>query len=137
MAACEFLWIIRWPWRFGMRRFLKRQTAHLCISIKLFQIIEDSNFPHNPQEAIIEGFARAEQEFMDKNEVQNGNEMSGSCALVCLVIDNAVYIANVGDSRAVLSKHKGREAAAITMDHKPNMVGEKRRILANGGNVYK
>lgn len=74
---------------------------------------------------------------MDKNEVQNGSEMSGSCALVCLVIDSTVYIANVGDSRAVLSKHKGREVAAITADHKPNMVSEKRRILANGGNVYK
>ena len=99
--------------------------------------MEDTNFPQNPQEAINEGFARVEQEFMKKDEVQSGKDMSGSCALVCLVVDTMIYIANVGDSRAVLSKFRGKEVAAITTDHKPNLPSEKHRILANGGNVYK
>lgn len=99
--------------------------------------MEDNNFPQSPEKAINEGFARAEQEFIEKKEVQSGNETSGSCAIVCLVVDTKIYIANVGDSRAVSSKFKGRDITAVTVDHKPNLPSEKRRILANGGNVYK
>lgn len=74
---------------------------------------------------------------MEREEVQSGAETSGSCALVCLVVDSVAYFANVGDSRAVASRLKGRDVVAVTTDHKPNVLSEKRRILANGGNVYR
>lgn len=34
-------------------------------------------------------------------------ERSGSCAIVALIVADMCYIANVGDSRAVLSAHLG------------------------------
>jgi protein phosphatase 2C family protein 2/3 len=46
------------------------------------------------------------------------------------------YIANVGDSRAILSKSNGKVSQAITTDHKPNEESEEKRIIENGGKVY-
>ncbi len=46
------------------------------------------------------------------------------------------YIANVGDSRAVISKHKGQEIRALTVDHRPTDPNERQRILSNGGQLY-
>jgi serine/threonine protein phosphatase PrpC len=53
-----------------------------------------------------------------------------------LVIDDNVYIANTGDSRAVMSSYQGQKFTAITNDHKPSEEAEKKRILKAGGNVY-
>ena len=46
------------------------------------------------------------------------------------------YIANVGDSRAIMSKNSGKEIVEITNDHKPNNANEKKRIIEGGGKVY-
>ena len=74
---------------------------------------------------------------MESEDVEAGMEESGSCALVCLILNETAYIANVGDSRAVLSMNKGKEIIQITTDHKPNNPIEQRRILANGGKIYR
>ena len=47
------------------------------------------------------------------------------------------YIANVGDSRAILSVNKGKQIYQLTNDHKPNSKVERKRIKENGGLVYK
>ncbi len=39
------------------------------------------------------------------------------------------YIANVGDSRAILSSDKGAHPSSVTTDHKPNNPDEEARIL--------
>lgn len=36
-----------------------------------------------------------------------------------MCVDDDIYVVNVGDSRAVLSKHFGKEILALTKDHKP------------------
>lgn len=51
-------------------------------------------------------------------------------------IDNKCYIANVGDSRAMMSSERGKEVVALSRDHKPNDENEKARILGNGGRLY-
>ena len=103
-------------------------------------IIKDQAFPHNPDLAIKRGFTLAERDFLYKvafnkktNEI---NDKSGSCALLTLIIENTCYVANVGDSRAILSKFNGREVHPITKDHKPNDEDESKRIIANGGKIY-
>ena len=58
----------------------------------------------------------------------------GTTAVVCLVQDESLTVAHVGDSRGVLCREGGK-ALAITQDHKPELEAEKRRIEALGGFV--
>jgi serine/threonine protein phosphatase PrpC len=49
--------------------------------------------------------------------------------------DKSVFwVVNVGDSRAVLSNKKG-EAVQLSVDHKPNLPEEKKRIESLGGKI--
>jgi protein phosphatase PTC1 len=58
---------------------------------------------------------------------------SGATAAVVWIQQDAVYVANVGDSRAVL----GRDGVAerLSFDHKPGDPGEQTRIEGLGGTV--
>jgi protein phosphatase 2C family protein 2/3 len=47
-----------------------------------------------------------------------------------------VYVANVGDSRAIMSSEFGTKAESISNDHKPSELSEQTRIIAGGGRVY-
>lgn len=62
----------------------------------------------------MKGFQKAEDRFMEMCmgvDEQTGEptlkERSGSCAIVALIVGEMCFIANVGDSRAVLSSHGG------------------------------
>ena len=104
-------------------------------------IFNDDNFPENIPEAIKNGFLKAENEFLnnyalDKNNNMNIIDRSGSCAVVIIIVDTKIYIANVGDSRALLSLNNGNQYIVVTEDHKPNNEREKNRIIQNGGQVY-
>jgi protein phosphatase 2C family protein 2/3 len=102
-------------------------------------ILRDKNFPSNPKEALREGIRRAESEFYKRSIDSKGElvDKSGSCALILLVVNETCFIANVGDSRAVLSKDGGRQCSALTQDHKPCSPSEKERIMKAGGKIYR
>ena len=97
-------------------------------------IIYDKYFPSNPQKAIANGFIYAEKIFF-KN--YTGLDSSGSCAIVVLIVENRVYIANVGDSRAILSAKNGSKFYPLSRDHRPGDEKEYKRILDAGGKIYK
>lgn len=63
-------------------------------------------------------------------------ERSGSCAVVLLIVGDICYVANVGDSRAVMSLGGGRKVIALSRDHKPADTKEFKRIKDAGGQVY-
>ncbi|KAG5182113.1 phosphatase 2C-like domain-containing protein [Tribonema minus] len=72
---------------------------------------------------------------------------SGSTAVVALVRDGKMWVANAGDSRAILVVEGGAEGQAVkgthppmrvvplTTDHDPDLPTEKARIVASGGFV--
>jgi len=67
----------------------------------------------------------------------NNIERSGSCAVVVLVVGDMVYVSNVGDSRSILSSENGTKVYPLTKDHKPTDPFESKRILENGGKIYR
>ena len=97
-------------------------------------IINDKYFPSNPQKAIANGFIYAEKLFF-KN--YKGIDSSGSCAIVVVIIEKRVYIANVGDSRAILSSKNGSKFYPLSRDHRPGDEKEYKRILDAGGKIHK
>ena len=104
-------------------------------------IFSDENYPENVNEAIKNGFLKAENEFLNNHSLDKNNNMniidrSGSCAIIVIIIENKIYVANVGDSRGLLSKNNGNEYIIITEDHKPSNENEQKRITENGGEVY-
>ncbi|KAL0340983.1 UNVERIFIED_CONTAM: protein phosphatase 2C 51 [Sesamum radiatum] len=72
---------------------------------------------------------------MDAEVNKNGAAVAtmGSTAVVAVVGENEVVVANCGDSRAVLSR--GGVAVQLSDDHKPDRPDELERIEACGGNV--
>lgn len=108
-------------------------------------MIKDENFPWKPVEAIRNGFQKAEKLFienclklneMNKVEANANIERSGSCCLVVLIVGEICYVANVGDSRAIISSHSGIKVDALSRDHKPLDEIENSRIKEAGGKIY-
>lgn len=57
---------------------------------------------------------------LDSNLPGSGPERSGSCANVVLIVNDMIYVANVGDSRALMSIDCGTSIAMLSRDHKPD-----------------
>jgi serine/threonine protein phosphatase PrpC len=53
-----------------------------------------------------------------------------------MVVEETIYISNVGDSRAILSGCGGTKIYSLSKDHKPGEAGELKRIADSGGKLY-
>jgi serine/threonine protein phosphatase PrpC len=74
---------------------------------------------------------------VEKGErVRKISQEQGCTATVCLLALNeqVLYCANAGDSRAIIAKHNG-QAVPLSIDHKPSLRNERRRVLFAGGQV--
>jgi len=74
--------------------------------------------------------------FSETDEALRSHAASAHCgttALAALLLGRTLYVANSGDSRAVLCR-RGR-AVELSVDHKPSSAPELRRITAAGGFV--
>jgi len=101
-------------------------------------IFSDVNFKQGDYiKALTCGF-----EETDKLIVTTSNQagwMNGSTAVAALLIDTHLYVANIGDSEAVLVKVRddgSTEPDPLTTLHKASDPGEKKRIEALGGHVF-
>lgn len=53
-----------------------------------------------------------------------------------LIVGDTCYVANVGDSRAIMSVDGGEKILMLSKDHKPEDEDETKRIEENGGRIY-
>ncbi|XP_050675483.1 protein phosphatase 1L [Leptidea sinapis] len=60
--------------------------------------------------------------------------VAGTTALIAILEDNHLIVANVGDSRGVMCDSRGN-AIPLSFDHKPQQVREQKRIEAAGGYI--
>ena len=105
-------------------------------------IIKNENFPNNPVQAIKQGIDKAEDEFIQHqitsttSSISNNNIQCGSSILLALIINSTLYIANVGDSPALITYNDTKKIKVLTTEHSPLNIKEKQRIEANGGEIY-
>ena len=60
-------------------------------------------------------------------------ERAGTTAVIVLMTKDRYYVANIGDSRAVLCREG--KAIPLSTDHKPDLPSEHNRIEKAGGTI--
>mmetsp|Transcript_31572 Transcript_31572/g.40458 ORF Transcript_31572/g.40458 Transcript_31572/m.40458 type:complete len:711 (+) Transcript_31572:200-2332(+) len=123
-------------------------------------IIESSDFETDVRAAIEEGCLKTDtqclgddfekmckhQELFEKGGSRNltvtNSNFSGSTAVLAIVIKESntdkckLYVANVGDCRAVIAASPEGNAEDLTTDHKPSRPDEQERIEEAGGYIH-
>ena len=124
------------------------QVAAHCAENLLNTIIQTDQFKQNIStlneqiteeqidsviQAIKNGFLELDEKMKNLPDMSSGEDKSGTTAICVLISKTHMFIANLGDSRAILCR-SGNVFFATT-DHKPSNPSEKQRILDAGGNV--
>ncbi|MQL83770.1 hypothetical protein Taro_016256 [Colocasia esculenta] len=94
-------------------------------------LIKHPQFMADTKLAISETYQKTDSNFLDSES--NTLRDDGSTASTAVLVGNHLYVANVGDSRAVISK--AGKAIPLSDDHKPNRSDERKRIESAGGVV--
>ncbi|KAL6075956.1 PPM-type phosphatase domain-containing protein [Balamuthia mandrillaris] len=104
------------------------EHLHQILSAKL------SNDGVNVEQALQESFREVNDKFKEfLDGADHSYRHAGSTGVLVLFIGNKCYVANVGDSRAVLAR--GSKAQRLSFDHKPYSEEEEDRIRSLGGYV--
>ncbi|ODN01649.1 Protein phosphatase 1A [Orchesella cincta] len=112
------------------KKTAKQCSKHLCKRIFKNVSRRQASNCLRVREDIIQGYLQQDQKM---NESNINDDDSGSTAVCTIISPTHWYIANCGDSRAVLSRN-GRVGFA-TKDHIPTNSVEKKRIIQAGGFV--
>ena len=91
-------------------------------------IHNDKALSANPIQALEQGYLA-----IHNNLTSEWAETQGSTAVTALIQNGTLYVANAGDSRAVLCSNGN--AIALSDDHKPNRPDERQRIENGDGLV--
>ncbi|KAL6320768.1 hypothetical protein AAG906_008768 [Vitis piasezkii] len=94
-------------------------------------LMKHPEFMTNTKLAISETYQQTDMNFLDAERDTYRDD--GSTASTAVLVGNHLYVANVGDSRAVISK--AGKAIPLSEDHKPNRSDERKRIENAGGVV--
>lgn len=92
-------------------------------------LLRHPNFIADTKTALCETYQKTDSDFLDV-EINSFRD-DGSTASTAVLLGNLLYVANVGDSRAVMSK--AGKAVPLSDDHKPNRIDERKRIEDAGG----
>lgn len=88
-----------------------------------------------PAEALFNAFIAADEEYLKRLSSMGSRSEAGTTAVVALIAGSSLFVANCGDSRAVLSR--AGTALSLTSDHKAARPDEVARICRAGGFVVR
>lgn len=94
-------------------------------------LMNHPEFLTNTKVAISETYQQTDSDFLESGKDTFRDD--GSTASTAVLVGNHLYVANVGDSRTVISKLG--KAIPLSEDHKPNRSDERKRIENAGGVV--
>lgn len=94
-------------------------------------LMKHPQFISDTKLAITETYRQTDVEFLDSEKDTFRDD--GSTASTAVLVGSHLYVANVGDSRTVISK--AGKAIPLSEDHKPNRTDERKRIESAGGIV--
>lgn len=84
------------------------------------------------EKILFQSIKEAETKFFEVDD----QELSGSCAIIGLLTQKKLLLANVGDCRGILFNKEG-DVVHTTRDHKADEIEEKKRIEAAGGFIVR
>lgn len=98
-------------------------------------ITKGSSFTESPHVAYKDSFISVHESFVSADTKEKGVDpmVSGTTAVCAMFEGTKCYIANVGDSRAILGYRNERGELVpkpLSIDHKPNLPSEKVRLEA-------
>lgn len=83
--------------------------------------------------ALVDAFAAVDAEILERTAALGKRD--GSTVLLGLLIGAKLFVANLGDSRAVWSTSADARASRVSVDHKPDCAAELERVEEAGGKV--
>ncbi|GAV66217.1 PP2C domain-containing protein [Cephalotus follicularis] len=94
-------------------------------------LMKHPQFMTDTKLAISETYQKTDADFLDSEKDTYRDD--GSTASTAVLVGRHLYVANVGDSRTIISK--AGKAIPLSEDHKPNRSDERERIESAGGVV--
>ncbi|KAG8193677.1 hypothetical protein JTE90_024040 [Oedothorax gibbosus] len=124
----------------GGVRASKFTSTHLHENMALkFPKVPLQQIEKEIKRTITEAFKKTDEEFLKQATKTKPSWKDGTTAIVVLVLQNILYIANLGDSKAILcryNKESGKHVAIpLSTDHSPQDYVERMRIQKSGGHV--
>ena len=132
---CHFFAVYDGHGHLGLDASLKANYAMECYIRKNSKRIKHFRTDKQFRTLLKAGFKKSENLF---KEASFDYTSSGTCCISVLIQQNKCYIANLGDSRAVLCQtdsDNNLRALELSSDHKPNRTDEQERIERKGGRV--
>eukprot|EP00731_Ephydatia_muelleri_P015520 Em0008g1240a len=114
------------------------EHLHKAIIAK-FPAGEVLNTDREMKKCLVDAYKLTDEDFLRMASQATPSWKDGSTAVTVLVLDDVIYCANVGDSKAFLCRRSasGGKLAFIplTKEHSPSIFEERKRIEKAGGSV--